>query len=98
MAKRRTKLIAARIESGYQNQDSMVAALRGEGADISANTYANIESGRNKCVDVVIALAISRLLNKQVGEIFLDTSTQKIHRGINQSNSETCATVPDDAA
>ena len=88
MTKRRTKLIAARIEAGFKTQDDFVAALRKEDVDISPNTYTNIESGRNKTVDVVLAFAICNKLNKTVEEIFLPFSVQKMHRDFEEKNAD----------
>jgi DNA-binding XRE family transcriptional regulator len=80
MAKRRTRLMAYRIEAGYETQEALVNALKKDGVDISENTYGNIESGRNKTVDVILAFAIARKLNKRPEEIFLALPVQKMHR------------------
>ena len=80
MAKRRTKLIAARIEAGFDTQDALVKSLRDEGVLILSTTYANIESGRNKNVDVQLACAICCKIGRSVEEIFLPRTMQKLHR------------------
>ena len=80
MGKRRVKLIASRIEAGYRNQADLIAAVEKTGVVIPSETYANIESGRAKKVDVVQAVAIARVLNRKVEEIFLPSSMQKIHQ------------------
>lgn len=87
MTKRRTKLIAARIECGFNAQEEFVNALRADGIEIKVETYKNIECGRNKTVDVVIAFAIANKLNKTVEEIFLSDTVQKIHRIPNLSRT-----------
>ncbi|MBP2658291.1 MAG: hypothetical protein H6Q69_1323 [Firmicutes bacterium] len=79
MEKRRTKLQIARLEAGYQNQNDLVEELRKD-INISLETYRNIECGRNKTVDVVIAFVIAQRLNKSVEEIFLTNWAHKIHR------------------
>ena len=87
MTKRRMKLIAARIEAGFESQEALVIALREDGVNINPNTYTNIESGRNKTVDVVIAFAIAKKVCKSVEEIFLPLTVQKMHRTNNGPNS-----------
>ena len=80
MSKRRLKLIAARIESGIKTHDEMVNRLREIGIEITAESYGNVETGRNKNVDVVLAFAISCVVNKPVTRIFLSEAMQKMHQ------------------
>jgi DNA-binding XRE family transcriptional regulator len=77
MTKKRTKLIAARIEAGFESQDALVAALRKDGVDINSNTYTNIESGRNKTVDVVIAFIIAKKCVDQLKKFFYHWQCKK---------------------
>lgn len=77
---RRTNLVAARIAAGFDSQEAFVQALIKDKVKIKLETYRNIESGRNKTVDVIIAFAICAKLNKTVEEIFLGNAVQKIHR------------------
>lgn len=86
---RRTKLIAARIEAGFNSQEDFVNSLREDGVQIKVETYKNIESGRNKTVDVVIAFIIVKKINKSVEEIFLSIPVYKIH--LNKSNPKPAA-------
>ena len=86
MSKRRLKLMAARIEAGIKTHDEMVTLLREKGIEISAETYGNIENGRNKNVDVILAFVIAEIVNKPVAKIFLPELMQKMHQ---ISNAET---------
>ena len=74
MVKKRLRLIAARIESGFLKQDELVTLLKKKGFEITVETYRNIENGRSKNVDINLAFAIAEELNKDVKEIFLDQS------------------------
>jgi DNA-binding XRE family transcriptional regulator len=80
MGKRRVKLIASRIEEGFRSQADLVAAIREQGVNIPPETYANIESGRAKKVDVIHAVAIAKVLHRSIEDIFLPISVQKIHQ------------------
>lgn len=79
MRKHRTKLLSARLDAGYKTQNDLVEELRKETElgsvkmkiDISLETYKNIECGRSKTVDVVIALVIAKKLNQPIEKIFL---------------------------
>ena len=71
MSNKRFKLVLARMEAGYPTAEKFVDALRKEGLDIKLETYRNIESGRNKSVDVVVAFAIARLIKRKPEDIFL---------------------------
>lgn len=81
MSNRRIALVAASIQAGYETQEKLVNALREDGIEINVNTYANIESGRNKYVDVQLTFAICRKVKCLVEEIFLLNATQKVRRG-----------------
>lgn len=83
MSKRRVKLIAARIEAEIKTQDEMVEKLREVGVEITPESYGNVENGRNKNVDVVLAFAIAAIVGKEVSQIFLPDTMQKMHRNDN---------------
>lgn len=76
---RRTKLVAARIDAGFESQEAFVQSLIEDEVEIKLETYKNIESGRNKNVDVFIAFAICAKLGKSIEEIFLANRAHKIH-------------------
>lgn len=70
MGKRRVNLIASRIKAGFRNQSAFVSSLKDQGLIIQLETYANIENGRAKKVDVIHALVIAKALNQSVEDIF----------------------------
>ena len=80
MGRRRVKLIASRIEAGFRSQADLVAAIQEQGVNIPPETYANIESGRSKKVDVIHAFAIAKVLHRSIEDIFLPITMQKIHQ------------------
>jgi DNA-binding XRE family transcriptional regulator len=72
-------LAAARVEAGYNTKKSFVEALNKAGLVISRQTYNRIESG-NQPAEVEVAIFIADFLEKDLRQIFLTTSTQKMSR------------------
>jgi DNA-binding XRE family transcriptional regulator len=73
------KLAAARMEAGYKTKKDLVEDLNKRGLNISKNTYNRIESGK-QIADVETAFFIAEYLERDIKEIFLLESTQKMNR------------------
>lgn len=70
MSKKRSKLIAARVEINL-SQEELTMRLNKKGYMITTSMYRDIELGRRQRVEVELAFAIAKEVCRNVEEIFL---------------------------